>query len=151
MNRIIKIFSAVFLVLLAFSCSPDEPSLGAVDVSSSELVEGIAFKIEHDATNPNIVYLTSLMPSKYTPLWDHPQGRSQAKTVTLKIPFAGTYDVKFGIQTRGGIVYGEPVTFQVDALYADFISDQLWTLLSGGVGKEKTWYLDLDATQISRS
>jgi hypothetical protein len=136
--------------MMPFACSPDESSLGGVDVSTSELVEGIAFKIEHDATNPNIVYLTSLMDSKYQPLWDHPQGRSQAPVVTLKIPFAGTYTVKFGVQTRGGAVYGEPVTFTVDELFADFISDPMWTMLSGGVGEEKTWYLDLDAAAVSR-
>lgn len=150
MNKIIKICIAVLMGVMPFACSPDESSLGAVDVSPSELVEGIAFKIEHDATNPNIVYLTSLMDKKYQPLWDHPQGRSQAQTVTLKIPFAGTYTVKYGVQTRGGAVYGEPVTFTVDELYADFISDEMWTKLSGGVGQEKTWYLDLDAAAISR-
>ncbi len=151
MNRIIKLFAAVFLMLIGYACSPDESNLGAIDVDSNELVEGIAFKIEHDATNPNIVYLTSLMDSRYTPLWDHPQGRSQSKKVTLKIPFAGTYNVKFGVQTRGGIVYGEPVTFTVDDLFPDFISNELWTLLSGGVGKEKTWYLDLDDQALSRN
>ena len=28
--------------------------------------------------------------------------------VDLKIPFEGTYEVTFGVQTRGGYVYGEP-------------------------------------------
>lgn len=151
MNRIIKLCSMLFVwaVLLA-SCSRDKYLLGGIDVLPDELVEGIAFKIEHDASNPNIVYLTSLMDNKYTPLWDHPQGRSQEKKVTLKIPFAGTYTVKFGVQTRGGIVYGEPVTFKVDQMYAEFISDEMWTMLAGGAGKEKKWYLDLDAQGVSR-
>ena len=48
-------------------------------------------------------------------------------------------------------MFGEPVTFTVDNLFADFISDELWTLLSGGVGEEKTWYLDLDADALSRA
>ncbi len=149
MKTIFKIFTAILMVM-GFSCSPDENTLGVVDVNSSELVEGIAYKIEHDQTNPNIVYLTSLMDSKYTPLWDHPQGRSQEKRVTLKIPFAGTYAVKFGVETRGGVVYGEPVTFTIDDVYAGFIEDPLWTLLSGGAGQEKTWYMDLDADALSR-
>jgi len=150
MNKLIKIFTVCFLGLLAYACFPDEYKLGNADVASSDLVEGIAFKIEHDATNPNIVYLTSLMDSRYTPLWDHPQGRSQASKVTLKIPFAGTYTVKFGVQTRGGAVYGDPATFTVDDMYAPFISDPMWTMLSGGAGKEKTWYLDLDKDGVSR-
>jgi hypothetical protein len=131
-------------------CKPDEFDLGTVDVNPADLVEGIAFKIEHDAENPNIVYLTSLMDSRYTPLWDHPQGRSQAQKVTLKIPFEGTYEVKFGVQTRGGIVFGEPATFTIDDFHAGFVDHELWTLLSGGVGQEKTWYLDLDEEGLSR-
>ncbi len=47
--------------------------------------------------------------------------------------------------TRGGLVYGEPVSFEIDDFYAGFVSDALWTMLSGGVDNEKTWYLDLDA------
>lgn len=136
--------------VLITSCSRDKYLLGDMDVLPSELVEGIAYKIEHDATNPNIVYLTSLMDSKYTPLWDHPQGRSQDKRVTLRIPFSGTYTVKFGVQTRGGIVYGEPATFDVDQMYAEFISDEMWTMLAGGPGQEKKWHLDLDAEAVSR-
>jgi len=91
MNKIFKYFSILTIVAVLFSaCSPEEFALGKKDVAPSDLVEGIAFKIEHDATNPNIVYLKSLMGPEYTPLWNHPQGRSQEQTVTLKIPFAGT-------------------------------------------------------------
>src|SRR5688572_12415139 len=100
MNKSIKIFTALLVALLGFSCSPDEHELGSVDVNPGELVEGIAFKIEHDSDNPNIVYLTSLLDSRYTPQWEHPQGRSQERTVTLKIPFSGTYEVKYGVLTR---------------------------------------------------
>ncbi|HTN20952.1 MAG TPA: hypothetical protein VL125_10770 [Pelobium sp.] len=151
MKRIIKIFSILFAWTVLFaSCSPEKYGLGDIDVVPSQLVEGIAFKIEHDPANPNIVYLSSLMDSKYTPIWDHPQGRSQDQKVTLKIPFAGTYTVKFGVQTRGGVVYGEPATFTISQMYAGFISDEMWTMISGGAGQEKTWYLDLDAEGVSR-
>ncbi len=151
MKKISKIFALFAIISLMFaSCSPETYDLGAIDVKSEDLVEGIAFKIEHDATNPNIIYLTSLMDSKYTPLWSHPQGRSQKQTVTLKIPFPGTYEVKFGVETRGGAVYGEVATFTVDDFYSGFVDNELWTLISGGVGNEKTWYLDLDANGISR-
>jgi len=150
MNKIIKIFFTFVLGVFAFSCSPDENMLGDVDVNANELVEGIAFKIEHDAVNPNIIYLTSLMDKKYQPLWDHPQGRSQSEVVTLKMPFPGTYTVKFGVQTRGGAVYGEPVTFTIAELFPDFVSHPMWTMLSGGKGEEKTWYFDLDANAVSR-
>ena len=151
MKKIITycIYLLTYVVIFG-SCAPENYTLGDVDVTSAELAEGTAYKIEHDASNPNIVYLTSLMGTQYTPLWEHPQGHSQASKVTLKIPFAGEYTVKFGVETRGGIVYGDPVTFKVDQLYPGFISDEMWTLLTGGPDQEKTWYLDLDAAGLSR-
>ena len=90
------IFTALlFLSAIMTGCSPDEFSLGGQTVSPDDLAEGVAFTIEHDANNPNIIYLKSLMGAKYTVLWEHPQGRSQEPEVTLKMPFAGTYTVKF--------------------------------------------------------
>ncbi|HET9054795.1 MAG TPA: hypothetical protein VFM90_11505, partial [Cyclobacteriaceae bacterium] len=151
MNKILKVFTVFLVGLIAYACSPEEHELQQPGVDPGELVEGIAFSIEHDADNPNIVYLTSLMDSRYTPLWSHPQGRSQARKVTLKIPFSGTYSVKFGVQTRGGAVFGEEATFVVADFYAPFVEDELWTLLSGGVDEEKTWYLDLDNEAVSRN
>lgn len=151
MNKIYKIFTFFALIATMFtSCSPDEYNLGGIDVKPEDLVEGIAFKIEHDSQNPNIVYLTSLMGSQYTPLWIHPQGNSQANKVSMKIPFAGTYEVQFGVETRGGVVYGNPVKFTVDQMYAGFIEDEMWTKIAGGAGNQKTWYLDLDAEGVSR-
>lgn len=151
MNKIFKFFSLLSIVAILFtSCSPEEYLMGAKDVTPEDLVEGIAFKIEHDATNPNIIILTSLMGNEYTPLWNTPQGRSQEKTVRLNMPFAGNYEVQFGVETRGGYVYGAPATFKVDNMFPGFISDEMWTLLSGGPGNEKTWYLDLDAQAVSR-
>ena len=151
MKNIVKILSILFFsAAMIVSCMPDEYELGTVDITSSDLTEGKAFSIEHDAENPNIVYLKSLMDSKYTPLWSHPQGRSQEKLVTLKIPFEGTYNVQFGVETRGGIVYGDTVTFTIDNFYAGFVEDELWTLLTGGVESSKTWLLDLDADGVSK-
>jgi hypothetical protein len=147
LNRFLSVIAGISLLI---SCAPDEFFLGSVDVKPSDLVPGIAFKIEPDAQNPNIIHLRSLMDKKYTPLWDHPQGRSQSADVTLKIPFPGTYSVKFGVQTRGGVVYGEPATFSVQSFYAPFVQDEMWEMLSGGVDQEKTWYLDLDENGLSR-
>jgi len=141
---------ALLVVSILSACTPESYSTSVPDVKSGELLEGISFEITHDTSNPNIVYLTSLMDDKYQPSWIHPQGNSQAKQVTLKIPFAGTYSVTFGVQTRGGLVYGEPVQFTVDDMCSDFIKDPMWTKVSGGAGQSKTWYLDLDAEGVSR-
>ncbi len=152
MNKVYNILLCVMVMasFLFTACTPNEYDLGASDVTSEKLVEGIAFTITKDAANPNIVYLESKMGAEYTPLWIHPQGYSQKQKVTLKIPFEGTYDVTFGVMTRNGIVYGDPADFVINDFYAGFVEDELWTLLSGGVNNEKTWYLDLDADGLSR-
>lgn len=130
------------LMLIVTACSPEEYDLGAKDLTQDDLVEGLAYTITHDATNPNIVYLESKLGSKYTPLWEHPQGRSQESKVTLKMPFEGTYTVTFGVETRGGVVYGEPVTFAIEDFCADFVSGEMWDYLAGGSGNSKTWIPD---------
>lgn len=60
------------------------------------------------------------------------------------MPFEGEYEVTFGVQTRGGIVYGNPATFTIDSFYADFVNDDLWTYLTGGVNNEKYGYSIMD-------
>lgn len=129
-------------MLLFAACSPDDFDLGAKDIQPEDLVEGLAYTITHDSQNPNIVYLENKLGSQYTPLWEHPQGRSQDQKVTLKIPFEGTYTVRFGVETRGGIVYGEPTTFTIDSFCAEFVDNELWTYLTGGVDNEKVWIFD---------
>lgn len=137
------IYSLIASALLVFSaCTPDEYDLGNKTYVSEDLVEGIAYTITHDSENPNIVYLESKLDASYVPLWEHPQGRSQEKKVILKIPFEGTYTVKFGVETHAGVVYGEPTSFTVENFCAEFVTDELWTLLTGGVGKSKVWIYD---------
>ncbi len=151
MKKIINLFASwVLIAMLLIACSPEDMGLGSKDVRAEDLVEGIAFSITPDTDNPNIIYLESKMSGEYTPLWITPQGRSQEKKVTLRIPFAGKYEVTFGVETRGGVVYGEAAGFNVEDMCADFISDPLWTMLAGGGGNSKTWYLDLDADGVSR-
>ncbi len=148
-NYIYSLLTA-FLMLFMAGCSPDEYSLGDSNITSDDLVEGLAYTITHDSDNPNIVYLKSLLPSRYTVLWDSPAGRSQSGTVTLKLPFAGSYQVRMGVETRGGIVYGPETTFTVKDFCSDFVSGELWEQLTGGVGKSKKWYLDIDEKSICR-
>ncbi len=145
----IYIFIASLAICLT-ACAPDKYELGDMDLTSGDLVEGIAYSITHDSANPNIIHLNSLLDSKYLALWEHPQGRSQGSEVTLKMPFEGTYSVTFGVETRGGIVYGAPTTFTIDDFCADFVSDDMWTYLSGGVGNSKRWVIDLDENGLSR-
>ena len=121
-NLISKLYIAWLIITVGLfsACTPDSFELEGKDVTVDDLVEGIAFSITHDSENPNIVYLKSLMPSSYQVCWQHPQGRSQEREVTLQMPFEGEYEVTFGVQTRGGIVYGNPATFTIDSFCADF-------------------------------
>ena len=100
----IYLLAVVVMMLLATGCSPDAFSLGGKDLSSDDLVEGIAYEIKHDVSNPNIVIVKSLLPSGYAVIMDTPQGRYQSSEVTLKIPFSGTYKIRMGAETRGGFV-----------------------------------------------
>ncbi len=140
---------AALSVLLA-GCQPDEYSFEEADVTSDDLVEGLSYEVTHDSSNPNIVYLTSLMSTSYTVLWEHPQGRSQEAQVTLKMPFAGEYSVVFGVVTSGGVVYADTTYFTIKDFCADFVTDDLWTYISGGVGNSKKWFIDLDENGVSR-
>lgn len=145
MKKIInKLYIACLIITMGLfaACTPDSFELGEKDITVDDLVENIAFSITHDSENPNIVYLKSLLPTSYQVCWEHPQGRSQEREVTLQIPFEGEYSVKFGVQTRGGLVYGNPTTFTVDNFCADFVNDDLWTYLTGGVNNEKVWIFD---------
>lgn len=136
------ICSLIAGVLLFFACTPDKYEMGSQVFTSEDLVEGVAYSVTHDADNPNIVYLRSLLGPEYLPLWEHPQGRSQEAEVTLQMPFEGTYEVTFGVETRGGVVYGAPTTFTIDSFCADFVTGEMWEFLAGGSGNSKTWIPD---------
>jgi hypothetical protein len=130
-------------LLFGTACTPDDYDLASPDISADDLVEGIAFTIEHDTNNPNIVYLHSLLDSKYTIAWETPQGRYVSSDATLKMPFSGDYQVKMAVSTRGGYVWSNPATFSIADFCDEFVSHYLWKRVSGGVGQSKTWQLDL--------
>ena len=141
-NTLYTVMAALTLILGAAACTPDKYALGENNITSEDLQEGVAYTITADSSNPNIVYLENKMGSNHLAQWETPQGRFQGDKVTLKIPFSGTYEVTFGIDTRAGVVYGKPVNFTVSDICTDFITSEVWTLLSGGVNQEKTWVYD---------
>lgn len=134
---IYSLFAA--LTLLTAGCTPDEYELGGKDFAVADLVEGIAFKVTPDEADPNTIHLTSLLPSKYSVSWQHPQGYSTTPSADIQIAFPGKYSVTFGVETRGGMVYGEPYEFEITTTNLSYVSDPLWTALTGGVGHSKTW------------
>ena len=60
-----SIYLLVILVMMLFvsGCSPDSFSLGEKELSPDDLVEGIAYEVKHDVSNPNIIIVKSLLPS----------------------------------------------------------------------------------------
>lgn len=133
------ICSLIASVLLIFSaCSPDEFDLGKKTYTYEDLVEGTAYTVTPDAEDPNTIHLRSSVKG-VTPLWETPQGRSQEAAMDIQLPFAGDYEVTFGVITPAGTVYGEPYKFTVAMNNFNMLSDEIWNNLAGGVGKTRKW------------
>ncbi len=143
------------LTVMMAACSPESDSLGAVDLTAAQLAEGAGFTVEVDQ-NTNQVVFKSLLPSNYSVYWEYGpkpadgadrsiSGTSNNSVYQVGIAFDGEYYVRMAAQTRGGIVFSEPATFRINEMNPQLLSDPLWTLLSGGIGKSKTWVLDIDA------
>lgn len=142
-------FAAAAGLLFTTACSPDDHDLATPDVTSGDLVQGIAYKVDVDQTT-NTIKLSHNLPASYTAQWIHPNGVSKENTVEIQLPFAGDYEVKLGVMTRGGMVYGEPYVFTLDNTNGELLTDELWVCLTGGVGNSKTWTLDFDSEQKSK-
>ena len=132
-----SIYLAVAVLLMLGSCTPDSHSLDSLSLQPSDLTHGSAFSVSVDAQNT--VTLKSLLDKSYNCYWIHPNGRAQGPVATLQLPFAGKYDVTFGVDTRGGVVYGNPYQFEVTTNNMALLADPLYTYLTGGVGKSKKW------------
>lgn len=139
-----KVYSGFLVALLGLaSCSQEDYTLVDPGFSSSDLTEGKSYSV---SINPetNEVTLQNLMGSNYLASWVTPQGMAKGNTVTFSLPFAGSYEVTFGVMTKGGLVYAEPYTFNLSNNNFSLLSDEIWTNLAGGVdengnGNPKTW------------
>lgn len=133
--------AGVALMFSSTACSPDNEELPAPDLKASDLVEGKAYKVEVDQAT-NKVTMTSLLGDRYVTSWIHPQGIERKSKTEANIPFAGDYEIQFGVMTRGGMVYGAPYHFTLENTNGDLLTDPLWTYLTGGADQSKTWVLD---------
>lgn len=137
MNIKKSIYLSAAVALVMGSCAPDDHSLSFPDLKSEDLVQGKAYTVDVDAQNT--ITLKSLLDKSYNCYWIHPNGRAQGSVASLALPFAGTYEVTFGVDTRGGVVYGAPYQFQINTNNMSLLEDPLYTYLTGGVGKSKKW------------
>lgn len=129
----------MLVVLLVSSCSPDSYSLDGVPDKSA-----IDFEITQDlAADPggNVVVMKNKTPGVVL-TWDYAIGKSNKATQTVKYAFKGDYTIKITAVTGGGMVELDPVTITVAEDNLSYVNDPLWTALSGGVGKSKSWVLD---------
>lgn len=126
-------------LLLVSSCSPDTYSLdGPIDKSD------IKYEITQDfVTDPggNTVILKNETPGVILN-WDYVTGKSDKAVQTVQYAFKGNYTIKISAVTDAGIVELDPVTITVDTDNLSYVNDPLWTALSGGVGKKKSWVAD---------
>lgn len=144
-NKYIYSFMAAVLMFAFAACSPDDYSMGGSGINANDLAEGIAFKVEKDASNPNLVHLTNLK-TDYNAYWSHTGvglGHSKGDSVDLKIAFAGTYPVVYGIDTPQGVIYSTDTVYVTeDNFCAAFVSGDDWNYLAGGANGSKTWVPD---------
>lgn len=124
-NHIYMLLATLAVFLMA-SCSPDDFGFGKKTYTPDELVEGEAYSVTIEG---NVVTLKSLV-SGCTPLWVTPNGRSEEESLTLDMPFAGDYEVTFGVMTPGGVVYGAPYKFKLNQNDFTMLTDRKWFNLS---------------------
>jgi len=143
-NIIHSIIIVCGLFTLISGCRPEKIELGpALDKNA------LKFSVTASASNPNDVVLKSLTPNA-TPYWVSPSGNSIRVTDTVNIPFPGTYTIQYAVQGRAGLVYADPATITINSIDTKTVSAAPWIKLTGGLGKSKTWVLDLDAAGKSK-
>ena len=124
-NYIFTLLAALFVFVMA-ACTPDSFGFGQKNYSPDDLVQGKAFSVTVEGNKVTLKSLTS----GCTPLWVTPNGRSQESELTLELPFAGEYEVTYGVETQGGIVYGDPYTFTLSQNDFSLLTDTKWFYLA---------------------
>ncbi|MDM8159335.1 hypothetical protein QUH73_05850 [Labilibaculum sp. K2S] len=146
MNKILKLFSILSLVAMMFAaCTPDEYELQApLDKSA------VKFSVTRSEQNPNVFYLNS-ETSGAQPYWVTPVGTSIKMKDTINIPFPATAaEILYTVESPGGLVTADPYIFDITTIDEEYVSDPMWSNLTGGIGNSKTWVLDLDADGVSK-
>ncbi len=125
------------LSVLMAACTPDDHDLAQKDFAPTDLVEGVAYTVTCDENNH--ITMQSLLDKKYQCFWIQPNGYSKGSTVEIDLPFSGTYPFVFGVDTKGGVVYGDTTWLSITTNNMALLEDPLYGYLTGGVGSSKTW------------
>ena len=147
--KIVKQIAILLLITTGaiISCKKKEYALDSLPDKSQ-----INMEVKQDLTidaGGNTVYLIN-HSDQVEPVWDYVTGKSTRRVDTVRYAFQGDYIIKRSAVTSGGIVELDPITISVTKDNLNYVNDPLWTLLTGGVGNEKTWLLDftIDAAKI---
>jgi hypothetical protein len=146
-NKIFSICMMLMALIVISACQDDGHELGAV-LSKDEIDIDVDQPLQIDPGG-NTVILKNNTPGTVS-MWDYGTGRSTRAQDTVRFAFKGEYVIKFSAVTAGGVVELDPITIQVTEDNFNYVTHPWWTLLSGGVGEEKTWLLDLDADGVSK-
>jgi hypothetical protein len=147
--KLIKQIALLLLVItgVVLSCKKKDYQLGSLLDKSQ-----INMEVKQDLTvdpGGNTIYLIN-HTDKVEPYWDYATGTSTRRMDTVHYAFKGDYIVRRSAVTQGGIVKLDSVIIHVTQDNLNYVNDPLWTALTGGVGQEKTWLLDLDANGVSK-
>ncbi|WP_435137038.1 hypothetical protein [Formosa sp. A9] len=139
MKNIFKLFMLIGVLASFVSCSDDDHQLGEkLDPSELEFTVVQDYAIDEGG---NTVVLTNNTPQTVA-YWNYQTGTSNKNQLTVQYAFAGEYTIQFSATTDGGLVEAVPVTITVTENNLNYVSDPLWTSLSGGVGENKSWIPD---------
>jgi hypothetical protein len=147
--KLIKQIALLLLVItgLVLSCKKKDYSLTRLPDKSE-----INMEVKQDLTvdpGGNTVYLIN-HTDKVEPVWDYATGKSTRRVDTVHYAFKGDYIVRRSAVTQGGIVNLDSIIVHVTKDNLNYVNDPLWTALTGGVGQQKVWLLDLDANGVSK-
>ncbi len=120
------------------ACTPDEYGMDSMKYSAANLTQGSAYTVSADANDPNLIHCETALKGVQG-IWETPNGRFIGKSCDLSFPFAGDYWVVFGVMENGGVAFGDTCKFTVSTNNFASLTDQLWTNLTGGIGKSKKW------------
>lgn len=135
-NKYKILFAFIGLTMLFTACTPEAFKSGTVLDKSV-----LKYSIIPDSQDPNKIILKSLTPG-LTPQWITPLGRSTKVNDTVRIAFPGQYNFIYGVECGGGLVQADTFKLNITTTNLSYVNDPLWTNLSGGVGKSKTWIPD---------
>lgn len=138
----IRIILLALLSISLFSCEDDE-SLPEINLKPSEL----DYTVELMPDSQNTLILKN-NDEDVIPYWSYLDsegseiGHSNKDSLSVELPFAGNYVVKFAAYTRGGAVHAIPDTIHIASNDNEIFNDERWQLLTNGT-EGKTWELDM--------